>query len=535
MSLLAPGSVLADFRIEGVVGRGGMGVVYQAVQLSLGRPVALKLIAPHLADEEGFRERFVRESRLSASIDHPHIVPVYGAGEEDGVHYIAMRFVEGVNLRVAIASAGRLEPARAVRLVQQVASALDSAHERGLVHRDVKPANVLISQPGGSEHAYLTDFGVTKRRAATDSGTGTGEWVGTFDYVAPEQLRGDNVDGRADIYSLGCVLYQCLTGEVPFPRENEMATLWAHISDPPPTASELVPEVPVALSAVVHRAMAKDPNDRFASAGELSQAARDATPRATGTELGSAPARARSGGTQQRTRPPVGRAVHPRTRSGRLYERERELQQAAAELGAAAAGAGRVLVIEGQAGIGKSRLLGEVERLAEERGFDVYSACGMELEREFAYGVVRQLFEYRVHRLPLAERARLFTGAARGWPKSLLLRSGGQAGAEGAGNSADAPEDRVFAALTACIGSARSSAREHRSCWPSTMRIARTRRRCGSWFIWRRDWMACRLRSCSCAAPRSPETPAGFWLTLSSTRPQGSALRRFHRRAPPRW
>ena len=165
MSLLATGSVLGDFRIEGVLGRGGMGVVYHAVQLSLGRPVALKLIAPHLADEDGFRDRFVRESRLSASIDHPHIVPVYAAGEEDGVYYIAMRLVEGVNLRATIAAAGQLEPHRAARLVRQVGDALDSAHGRGLVHRDVKPANILLSQHGGNEHAYLTDFGLTKREA----------------------------------------------------------------------------------------------------------------------------------------------------------------------------------------------------------------------------------------------------------------------------------------------------------------------------------------------------------------------------------
>ena len=243
MSLLATGSVLGGFRIEGVLGRGGMGVVYNAVQLSLGRPVALKLIAPHLADEDGFRDRFVRESRLSASIDHPHIVPVYAAGEEDGVYYIAMRLVEGVNLRATIAAAGQLEPHRAARLVRQVGDALDSAHGRGLVHRDVKPANILLSQHGGNEHAYLTDFGLTKREATATGLTASGEWVGTLDYVAPEQPRNGEVDGRADVYSLGCVLYQCLTGEVPFPRENELAKLWAHLSDPPPAASELVPAV----------------------------------------------------------------------------------------------------------------------------------------------------------------------------------------------------------------------------------------------------------------------------------------------------
>jgi serine/threonine protein kinase len=433
VSLLAPGSELADFRIEDVVGRGGMGVVYHAVELSLGRPVALKVIAPHLAEEEGFRERFVRESRLSASLDHPHIVPVYGAGEADGVPYIAMRLVEGVNLRMEIAAHGRLEPARAVRLVQQIASALDAAHERGLVHRDVKPANVLISSHGGSEHAYLTDFGVTKRRTSTASGTGTGEWVGTLDYVAPEQLRGERVDARADVYSLGCVLYQCLTAHVPFPRESDLATLWAHISDAPPAASDVFPDVPVDLSAVVTRALAKTPEQRYASAGELARAAREAMAHTPDRETVDRPTR------------PAARPARPRRVAGSLYDRERELTQAAVELDAARSGSGRILLIEGQAGIGKSRLLAELSGMAEERGFDVYSACGIELEREFAYGVVRQLFEYGLHRLTSTERASLFEGAA-GLAESLLLRPGEPAtGAkEDAGESA---EDRMFAAL----------------------------------------------------------------------------------------
>jgi DNA-binding CsgD family transcriptional regulator len=433
MSLLATGSVLGDFRIEGVVGRGGMGVVYQAVQLSLGRPVALKLIAPHLVDEEGFRDRFVRESRLSASIDHPHIVPVYAAGEEDGVYYIAMRFVEGVNLRATITAAGRLDPHRAARLVSQVGSALDSAHERGLVHRDVKPANILLSQHGGSEHAYLTDFGLMKREATATGLTATGEFVGTLDYVAPEQLRGGEVDGRTDVYSLGCVLYECLTGEVPFPRENELGKLWAHLSDPPPVASELVPGVPPALSALIERAMAKAPVDRFGSAGELGSAA-----------VAAASSETSAGTRAEPIRRPKPAGVRPRrvaTPDGRLLERGRELEQAAAELDAAAAGSGRVLVIEGQAGIGKTSLLGEVARLADEHGFDIFSACGMELERDYAYGVVRQLFEYRVHRLEPIARARLFRGAA-GLAESLLLRA--EPPAHGPGET---PEDRMFAVL----------------------------------------------------------------------------------------
>jgi DNA-binding CsgD family transcriptional regulator len=432
MSLLPPGSVLADFKIEDVVGRGGMGVVYQALQLSLGRPVALKLIAPHLAGEEGFRERFLRESRLSASLDHPHVVPVYSAGEEGGVPYIAMRFIEGVNLRAAIAASGKIEAGRAARMIQQVASALDSAHERGLVHRDVKPANVLISRHDGREHAYLTDFGVTKRRAATETGTGTGEWVGTLDYVAPEQLRGGVVDDRADTYSLGCVLYECLTGSVPFPRENELAKMWAHISDAPPLASKIVPNLPPALSEVIQRAMAKKPDERFRSSGDFGRAALLAATAETAEES----TRAAAGLGARRPR----RAVSPSP----LYDRERELRQAEIELDASMTGSGRSLLIEGQAGIGKSRLLSELSCLAEARGFDVYRACGVELERDFAYGVVRQLFEYRAHRLSSDERVRLFRGAAA-LAEPVLMRSEQSPGE--VGETDEAPGDRVFAAL----------------------------------------------------------------------------------------
>jgi YVTN family beta-propeller protein len=282
------GSTLGDFRIEGVVGRGGMGLVYRATQITLGRPVALKVISSALAFEEGFRERFERESRLAASLDHPHVIPVYAAGEQDGVLYIAMRFVEGTDLRALIAGLGRLEPARAVTLVSQVASALDAAHARGLVHRDVKPANVLVTGSGEDEHAYLTDFGLTKRSVSESGLTEGGQWVGTVDYVAPEQLKGDAVDGRADVYALGCVLYEALTGEVPFPRENELAKLWAHISDPPPSVRELVPEVPQALAAVTRRGMSKSPDQRYSSAGELAAAARAAAPTLAGPQpLGS--------------------------------------------------------------------------------------------------------------------------------------------------------------------------------------------------------------------------------------------------------
>jgi YVTN family beta-propeller protein len=276
--VLTTGSVLGDFRIEGELGHGGMGVVYRATQVSLGRPVALKVIASALSDQAGFRDRFVRESRLAASLDHPNVIPVYAAGEEDGVLYIAMRYVEGTDLRALVARERALDPLRAAGVIAQVASALDAAHERGLVHRDVKPANVLVAARGGGEHVYLTDFGLTKRSASDSRLTAAGEWVGTLDYVAPEQVRGDSIEPRADIYALGCVLYELLTGEVPFPRENELAKLWAHISDEAPSALELAPDVPPALAAVAERAMAKDPKDRFAEAGMMGRVALASVP-----------------------------------------------------------------------------------------------------------------------------------------------------------------------------------------------------------------------------------------------------------------
>jgi YVTN family beta-propeller protein len=273
MSVLATGSVLGDFRIEDEIGHGGMGVVYRALQVSLGRTVALKVIAERFAEHDAFRDRFVRESQLAASVDHPNVLPVYAAGEEDGVLYIAMRFVAGTDLRTLLANEGRLSAWRAANIVAQVAWALDAAHERGLVHRDVKPANVLVAGAGSGDHVYLTDFGLTKRSASSSGFTASGEWVGTIDYIAPEQLRGDKVDGRADTYALGCVLYETLTGHVPFPREDDVAKLWAHMSEPAPSALTFAPETPEALADVARRAMEKEPRARFARAADLGRAA----------------------------------------------------------------------------------------------------------------------------------------------------------------------------------------------------------------------------------------------------------------------
>ena len=265
------GTVLGNYQIDGVAGEGGMGVVYRATQLDLGRPVALKVIALEFAHDNAFRGRFQAEAQLAASIDHPNIVPVYEAGETDGVLYLAMRYVDGTDLRALVDSAGQLEPERAVHIVCQVAGALDAAHRRGLVHRDVKPPNVLITQDDG-DHAYLTDFGLTKHVATAGGFTRTGMFVGTPDFVSPEQIRGEQADARSDVYALGCVLFHALTGRAPFARESEMAAIYAHLNDPVPAPSDLAP----ALNAVIARAMAKAAEDRYASAGDMARAARAA-------------------------------------------------------------------------------------------------------------------------------------------------------------------------------------------------------------------------------------------------------------------
>lgn len=267
------GSTLGGYRIEGIIGQGGMGVVYRATQLRLHRTVALKVIAPELANDPSFRERFDRESTVTASIDHPHVVPVHEANELDGLLYIVMRYVEGQDLCSVISDSGRLDPVRAARLIAQVGAALDAAHVRGMVHRDVKPGNILVSGRPPEEHAYLTDFGLTKQVASDQGLTRTGEWVGTLDYVAPEQIEGRMVDARTDVYALGCVLYEALTGQVPFQRDSSVAKMFAHMNDPAPPMADTVPNLPSALDEVVRRAMAKDPADRYLSAGDFGRSA----------------------------------------------------------------------------------------------------------------------------------------------------------------------------------------------------------------------------------------------------------------------
>src|SRR4051794_12772561 len=211
---------LAGYRIESLLGRGGMGVVYRARDLALERNVALKLLAPELAQDVRFRERFLRESRLAASLDHPAIVPIYDAGEVGGRLFIAMRLVDGTDLKRLLADQGPLEPERALDLLEHVADALDAAHERGLVHRDVKPSNVLVDSRG---HCYLADFGLSRRLADHGVGLGGARSLGTVDYVAPEQIRGEELDARSDLYSLGCLLYECLAGRPPFAGASDTA------------------------------------------------------------------------------------------------------------------------------------------------------------------------------------------------------------------------------------------------------------------------------------------------------------------------
>ena len=299
MSELPAGTVVGGVRIDTVAGRGGMGVVYRGTQVALKRTVALKVVRDDLASSTEFRRRFTQESEIAASLDHPHIVPIHSAGEDVGLLYVTMRYVEGTDLREAIRTRGRLDPATAAEVVAQIAAALDAAHRRGLVHRDVKPANILLSEIDGRPHAYLTDFGLS-RFADSEQLTATGTVVGTLDYMAPEQLEGRKVDGRVDVYALGCVLYQALTGRVPFPRETEHAKMWAHMTEPPPRPGALAPDLPAGFDEVVARALAKRPDDRYPSAGELARAAVS-----TATQGGPAAAAPTTDLPRPRTAPPT--------------------------------------------------------------------------------------------------------------------------------------------------------------------------------------------------------------------------------------
>jgi tRNA A-37 threonylcarbamoyl transferase component Bud32 len=267
------GTEFAGHRVEQVIGRGGASVVYLAEHLRLGRRVALKVLAPHLAEDEIFRERFIRESRIAAGLDHPTIVTIYDAGEVEEGLYISMRYVEGSDLGKILRAEGALEPPRTMLILSRVASGLDAAHTQGLVHRDVKPGNVLVESPGSVlERAYLSDFGISKRTTTGSGLTRTGQFVGTVDYVAPEQITGEPIDGRTDVYSLGCVLFQCLSGRVPFHADTDVATIYRQLNDPPP-AIESIAETD-GLNRVIAKALSKSKEDRYHSCGALIEAAR---------------------------------------------------------------------------------------------------------------------------------------------------------------------------------------------------------------------------------------------------------------------
>jgi Protein kinase domain len=287
--------MFAGYRIEGLLDRGGMGIVYTARDPDLDRVVALKIIAPEYTRDPTAVARFKSEARLAASLEHPNIVPVHRGGEHEGVLFIAMRYVQGSNLRHVI-DAGPVALPRLAYIIDKVADALDAAHARGLVHRDVKPANILICAEGNNEQVYLTDFGLTKHLGSIGDLTHTGNWVGTPDYVAPEQIQGLGVDRRADVYSLGCVVYEMLTGQVAYPRDSQMAKLWAHVTDPPPLPRARRADLVPAWDDLIARATAKDLDERYATAGDLAAGVRDAIAQQTAKHTDGVPSRATHAG-----------------------------------------------------------------------------------------------------------------------------------------------------------------------------------------------------------------------------------------------
>ena len=271
------GDEFAGYRVRSVLGRGGMSVVYQAENLRLSSVIALKVLAPELASDDVFRARFLEESRIAASLNHPNVIPIYDMGSQDDLLYIAMRYVSGTDMRQMIKKRGRILPATALFLIGQAARALDAAHRKGLVHRDVKPGNLLIergSDDADPDHVYLADFGITKHAMSRSGLTSTGQFLGTIDYVAPEQIRGTSVLGLADQYSLGCVLYECLTGRVPFEKDLDAAIIWAHVEETPTMPTVLRPDLPPEIDEVFGRVLAKRPDERYGSCREFVQAAR---------------------------------------------------------------------------------------------------------------------------------------------------------------------------------------------------------------------------------------------------------------------
>jgi predicted Ser/Thr protein kinase/ketosteroid isomerase-like protein len=321
---LAIGAEFAGCRIEQVIGRGGMGVVYRGRDLTLDRPVAIKVISAERALDHDARRRFEREARLMASIDHPNVIPVYGAGEQDGHLYLVMRYVAGTDLQTLLRQRRRLSALEAARIVDQVGRALDAAHERGLVHRDIKPANVLLSGERG-DHVYLTDFGISRLVDERTRTTSSGEWIGTVDYMSPEHLRGEVTEASSDVYSLGCLLYTCLIGDPPLHRDTTAATMAAHLHERPPRPSQTASGLK-RFDDVIARAMAKRPRDRYRSAGRLGTAALAAAQSGRRTRiprylrLAAADREPEPGEEPTRLRPPTRATVvageHPRREPG---------------------------------------------------------------------------------------------------------------------------------------------------------------------------------------------------------------------------
>jgi hypothetical protein len=274
---IGPGSRVAGYRVDGELGHGGMAVVFRACDEHLGRTVALKVLAPALAADEGFRQRFLRESRAAAAVDDPHIIPVFEAGQSGGVLFIAMRFVSGGDVRSLLRREGALPAGRAAGIISPVAAALDAAHEAGLVHRDVKPANMLLdTRPGRPDHVYLSDFGLSKGVLSSVGLTGTGLFLGTPDYVSPEQVAGQPTGGRADQYALACAAFELLSGDAPFARDHGMAVIYAHLNEPPPALTARRPGLPAAVDVVLSKGLAKDPGHRYPTCGEFAGALRAA-------------------------------------------------------------------------------------------------------------------------------------------------------------------------------------------------------------------------------------------------------------------
>ena len=346
MAELPAGTIFAGHEIRGVAGRGGMGIVYRALDQRLKREVALKVIAPEQSEDREFRVRFRRECEVAASLHHPNLIPVYTAGEEDGHLYVTMRYVDGIDLAHLIDRDGRVPPGRAVDVIAQVAHALDAAHAFGVVHRDVKPANVLLD----GDHALLTDFGLQRDLRASTRVTEPGTLIGSFDYTAPEQLEDADVDARTDVYALGCVLFETITGEVPYPRETPAAKMYAHLGAP-------IPHMDGPLGPVVRKALAKHPDDRFPTAGALGVAAREA--------LGTRPA------PPPKPPTPLPTALLTETGSEPFVGRAHFLERIAEHRTAAQTGERRFVLIEGEPGIGKTRLATEAARDAHAAGATV--------------------------------------------------------------------------------------------------------------------------------------------------------------------